>query len=218
MNRRRARAAPRTRERASTSGGMSIDPRTPVIVGAGQVLGRDLPEETSLEPAALIVEALRRAGEDSGAGERLLRRADSVRCVPVIGWPYGDLAGLVASDLRTQPRETVQSAEIGGDGPQLLLNDTARAILAGEIDVALLGGGEAIASLRASERMGRAPPWRRQPPGARATRTLGEHRAPVNQAEAAAGLTPPVYMYALIEGAVRAAHGSRTDLHLEWIA
>ena len=55
---------------------MSIDPRTPVIVGAGQVLHRDVDDVQSGEPATLIVEALRRAAEDSGAGKRLLRRAD----------------------------------------------------------------------------------------------------------------------------------------------
>jgi acetyl-CoA C-acetyltransferase len=196
------------------AGGIGIDPRTPVIVGAGQVLSRDLPEEEPREPVTLIVEALRRACQDSGAGERLLRRADSVRCVPVIGWPYGDAAALVAADLGTQPRETVQSAAIGGDGPQLLLNDTARAIAAGELDVALLGGGEAVASLRASERAGRPLPWRRQAPRVHPGRTVGEDRAPVNEAEAAAGLTPPVYMYALIEAAVRAARGSAADAHL----
>ena len=198
--------------------GVTIDPRTPVIVGAGQVLRHDVPGEESCEPVALITEALWRAGEDSGTGERLLRRADSVRCVPVIGWHYRDAATLVAEDLRAQPRETVQAAAIGGDGPQLLLNDTARAIAAGQIDVALLGGGEAIASLRAAEVAGRAPPWRQQHEGVRPTRTLGEDRPPVNQAEGAAGLAPPVFMYALIESAVRAAGGAAPEAHLARIA
>ena len=139
---------------------MSIDPRTPVIVGAGQVLHRDVDDVQSSEPATLIVEALRRAAEDSGAGQRLLRRADSVRCVPVIGWHYPDVAAVVAEDLGSVPRETVQSSLVGGDGPQLLVNDTARAIAAGQLDVALLGGGEAGGSLRAAQVAGRTPPWR----------------------------------------------------------
>ena len=197
---------------------MRIDPRTPVIVGAGQVLRRDAPEEETCEPVALIAEALRCAAEDSGTGERLLHRADSVRCVPVICWHYRDVAALVAEDLRAHPRETVQSAAIGGDGPQLLVNDTARAIAAGHLDVALLGGGEAVASMRAAELAGRPPSWRQQHERVSPTRTLGEDRPPVNQAEAAAGLAAPVFMYALIESAVRAVSGSTPEAHLARIA
>ncbi len=118
---------------------MTVDPRTPVIVGAGQVLRRDVPGGESCEPVGLIVEALRRAGEDSATAERLLRRADSVRCVPVIAWPYADLAALVAEGLGAKPRETVQSSAVGGDGPQRLLNDTCAQIAVGQLDVALLG-------------------------------------------------------------------------------
>jgi len=197
---------------------VKLDPRAPVIVGAGQLLQRDVSAGQSGEPAVLIAEALRRAGEDSGTGERLLRRADSVRCVPVIGWPYRDAAALLAEDLGVRPQETVQSAALGGDGPQRLLNDTARAIVAGEVDVALIGGGEAVASIRAAQAAGRTPPWRRQPEGVRPTRTLGGDRAPINEAEAAAGLAPPVSMYALIETALRAADGRAPDIHLTRIA
>jgi acetyl-CoA C-acetyltransferase len=197
---------------------VKLDPRTPVIVGAGQVVSRDVLDREPCEPVALIARALRRAGEDSGAGERLLRRADSVRCVPVLGWQYQDAAALVAEDLGVHPRETAQSAAIGGDGPQVLVNDTARAIVAGELDVALLGGGEAIASLRSIQRSGRDPLWRRQPQSMRPTRQLGRRRSPTNQAETAAGLAPPVFMYALIESAVRAGNGSARDAHLARIA
>jgi acetyl-CoA C-acetyltransferase len=197
---------------------VTLDPRAPVLVGAGQVLHHEVSEEEAGEPVALIAEALRRAGEDSATGTRLLLCADSVRCVPVIGWPYRDAAALLAEDLGARPRETVQSAPIGGDGPQVLLNDTARAIAAGEVDVALVGGGEAIASLRAARLAGRTPRWREQDERAPPTRTLGENRAPINKAEEAAGLAPPVSMYALIESAVRATAGSAPDAHLADIA
>ncbi len=195
-----------------------MDERTPVIVGAGQVLRRDEPGGESCEPAALIVEALRRAGEDSATADRLLRRADSVRCVPVIAWPYADVAALVAEDLGARPRETVQSSAIGGDGPQRLLNDTCAAIAAGQLDVALLGGGEAVAGLRAARLAGGAPRWRSQDESARPTRVVGEDRDPLNAAETAAALQPPVFMYALLESAVRAASGADRETHLGRIA
>jgi acetyl-CoA C-acetyltransferase len=189
-----------------------------VIVGAGQVLNRDPRGEEPLEPVAMIVAALRRAGEDSGTGERLLRSADSVRCVPTIGWHYPDATALVAADLGAQPRDRLRSAAIGGEGPQLLLNDTAEAIAAGRIDVALLGGGEAGASLRAAQLEGRALDWSHQDESTSPSPTIGVERPPVNGAEAAAGLAPPIFMYALIESAVRAASGSAPEAHLERIA
>jgi len=195
---------------------MTVEPHTPVIVGAGQALAHDLSDG---EPLALMTEALRRAAADSGAGERLLRRADSARCVPVVGWHYPNASALVAEELGAHPRETVQSAVFGGDGPQLLLNDTARAIAAGEIDVALLSGAEAGASLRAAQLAGTPVDWRKQDQeSASPTRTVGEDRAPLNEVEMAAGVAPPVVMYALIDSAVRAAAGEGADAHLAQIA
>jgi len=197
---------------------VTVDPCTPVIVGAGQVLRRDVPGGESCEPVALIVEALRRAGEDSATAGRLLRRADSVGCVPVIAWPYADLAALVAEDLGARPRETVLSSAVGGDGPQLLLNDTCARIAAGQLDVALLGGGEAVASMRAAQVEGRALDWRGQESSVGPTRVVGGDRDPLNAAEAAVALHPPVFMYALLESAVRAVSGADPQTHSERIA
>ncbi len=191
-----------------------LDPCTPVLVGAGQVVGRDPADAQSLEPVVMMADALRLAGQDCGAGERLLRRADSVRCVPVIGWPYGDAAALVAEDLGATPRETVQSCAVGGDGPQRLINETARMIAAGQTDVALIAGAEAVAALRTSA----APAWRRQAGDVRPTRELDERREPVNETERVAGVALPVVMYALIESAVRARAGAGRDAHLSAIA
>src|SRR5688572_19954525 len=44
----------------------SLDPRTPVIIGVGQVCQRVDRGEPALEPVDLIAEAARRAADDSG--------------------------------------------------------------------------------------------------------------------------------------------------------
>jgi acetyl-CoA C-acetyltransferase len=195
-----------------------INPRTPVIVGVGQALDHEHSAGEPCEPATLIARALRLAGEDSGAGEQLLRAADSVRCVPAIGWHYRNLPALLAEDLGVHPRETGQSAMIGGEGSQALVNDTARAIAAGELDIALLGGGEAGASLRAAQLAGRTLPWRTQRESMAPPRALAADRPGTNSVEVAMGLAPPVFMYALIEGALQAREGRGTDAHRERIA
>jgi acetyl-CoA C-acetyltransferase len=177
-----------------------MDSRSPVIVGAAQVT-RDAGPDS---PIALAVEALRLAARDSGAGDALLRKADSCRHVATLCWPYSDEAALVAEELRISPRETVRTTPLGGDGPQRLLGDTARAIAAGEVEIALLTGAEALAALRGHQQAGARPQWPGQPSGQTPTRTVGTDRFPSNEAEAAVGLLAPVYNYALLETAVRA--------------
>lgn len=179
-----------------------MDPRTPVIVGAAQLAPS---EGAAAGPIALAVEALRLAAQDSGAGDRLLSRADAVGHVATLCWPYADEAALIAAELAIAPRETVRTAQFGGDGPGLLVAEMARAIATGELDVALLSGAEAIATLRGLQREGSTPEWPGQAVGAAPTKQLGSDRPGNNEAELAAGVAAPVYTYALLETALQRA-------------
>jgi acetyl-CoA C-acetyltransferase len=184
-----------------------VDPRAPVIVGAAQLAP---PDGAAEGPIALAVRALRMAADDSGAGERLLARADAVGHVATICWPYGDEAALIAAELGVQPRRTVRTAQFGGDGPVLMASELARSIAAGELEVVLLSGAEALATLRAAQKQGTTPDWPGQDVGAAPTSVLGTERMASNDAELAVGLAAPVYVYALLETAVRRrAHADR---------
>lgn len=191
------------------------DPNAPVIVGVGQV---NRPPQSLDGPIALAAEALRLAAEDSGAGDKLLRRADSLRHVATTCWPYGDEAALIAAELGATPRETVRSAQFGGDGPQRLVSDTARAIARGQLDVALVSGAEAMAALRFAQKQGISLDWPDQPSGTAPTRVVGLDRLPSNDAETAVGLMAPVYNYALLETAVGTRSGLDRDIHMERVA
>jgi acetyl-CoA C-acetyltransferase len=190
-----------------------IDARTPVIVGAGQVT-----RDGADGPIALAVEALRLAAADAGAGDALIRKADSSRHVATLGWPYADEAALIAAELGSSPRETVRTVPIGGDGPQRLITATARAIADGEIEIALVTGAEAMAALRRKQQAGTRPDWPSQPSTATPTRVVGTDMFPSNAAEATVGLLAPVYNYALLETAVQARGGSGRDRHQTVIA
>jgi len=132
---------------------MALDPRTPVIVGVGQVTNRpDRAAALSDRPAPLdlMVAALRAAAEDcTGAapgtsgtpGARLLQRADSVRVVRSLSWYPTNPALTVADRLGMKPRETVLTAT-GGNMPQALLHDAAGAIARGDLDVVAVTGAE----------------------------------------------------------------------------
>jgi acetyl-CoA C-acetyltransferase len=192
-----------------------VDPRTPVIVGAGQVSG-----DGADGPIALAVRALRLAADDAGpsAGERLIRRADSCRHVATICWPYTDEAALIAAELGATPLQTVRTSQFGGDGPQRLVGDTARAIAAGEAEVALVSGAEAVASLRTLQQSAVKPEWPDQPAGAQPSRVIGTDRFASNEAETAVGLLAPVYNYALLESAVQARAGATRGDHMHAVA
>ena len=190
----------------------SLDPRTPVIVGAGQIVQR--PGEGDLDPIELAVEAVRRAGDDSGTGDGLLRRADSMRHVATTCWTYRDEAALIAAALDIVPRETVRTTLLGGDGPQRMVGDTARSIANGQLDVAVVSGAEAVASVLALQRAGTRPTWAEQTGDVEPTRVLGTDRAPTSGAEMAVGLMAPIYNYALLETAVRASNGADAHGHM----
>src|SRR5699024_230232 len=79
--------------------GQLLDPDTPVLVGAGQLVRRDADDAAQADPAALAAEALRRAGQDSDTGDRLLRTADAVYTVASATWTYRDESALIAAEL-----------------------------------------------------------------------------------------------------------------------
>ncbi|MCH2411891.1 MAG: hypothetical protein MK189_02835, partial [Acidimicrobiales bacterium] len=130
---------------------MAIDPRTPVIVGAAQVTDRvDYPTHART-PLELMVDALHSAAID----------ADSPGCPPgldrigVAGGlgRYTDPGRQVADLVRAVDADTLVTAW-SGHSPQLLLNDLAARIQAGEIDAAAMLGGEVNASRRRARRLG----------------------------------------------------------------
>ncbi len=178
-----------------------------MLVGAGQSLRRPADGEGT-EPLALMVAALRSAAEDASA-PNLLRRADCVAVVSSLGWRVGDPAGAVAEALGTTPRRRLRTAT-GGNGPLSLLHHLGTEIASGAMDVALVTGAEAFATVWEARRAGLgAPSWLGAPGGAEpeGSEVLGAERSPATEAEEAAGLRFPVHAYALMEQAIRGTAG-----------
>ncbi|MBY8861236.1 crotonase/enoyl-CoA hydratase family protein [Nocardia sp. CA2R105] len=185
-----------------TASGIELDPSTPVLVGVGQVVQRT-PDQEYGDPAELAVQALRRAAQDTGAGESVLRTADAVFAVACASWQYRDLGAVVAERVGAGTVDTVQSSTFGGDGGQLVINEAAAAIAAGRYDLVLVTGTEAGATQAAVQRAGIDPGWPAQDPATTPTRTVGIDKPANNAAETEAGLIAPINMYALLESANR---------------
>lgn len=196
---------------------MTLDPRTPVLVGVGQLRRRPSSPEDATEPVAMAAEAVRIAGGDSGAGGRLVRRADSIRFVSTMTWRYRAPASLVAAELGASPRQTLVSAT-GGNAPQALLDDAAAAILRGELDVAVVCGAEAMYSRRQARKWEVELPWTSEDAAAAGDDVFGDERSGSHDAELAAGVVLPSHVYPLFENAIRAARGETVAEHRERVA
>ena len=203
---------------------MALDPRTPVVVGVGQVA---TPPDAGLDPAArpepldLMTAALLAAAEDcdgapSGgaapAGRTLIGRADSIRVVASLGWPTVNPALLVAARLGfaegDEPAELMVSS-IGGNNPEALMHDACLAIGRGERDVVLVTGAEAMYA-RALARRDPARPWLEwasQPDGTPRASLFGVEKAGATELEMQRGVILPIHAYPLFENALRAANG-----------
>ena len=191
---------------------VTIDPRTPVIVGVGQSINR--PSLDGLvQPVDLMARAVTAAADDAGAGRALLESLDVLTAVASFVWHPIDPAALVAERLSITPRMT-QVTATGGSYPSKLVAQAARMIMAGEADAVGFVGAEAMASRSAGRKLDDRPQWAEQDPSEVATPPVfGEDVMPFTDLEISRGVTAPVSIYPLFENAMRAARGWTLDEH-----
>lgn len=200
---------------STTAGG--LDPRTPVIVGVGQVdLAPDAATPAAAEPAELMAEAVRRAVADAGA-PALLGRIDSIRVVAVLSSRNPDPGRLVADRLGISPADTAVSA-MGGNSPQSLVGSAALDVIAGRADVVVVTGAEPWRTRQAARRRGDDLGWEVQDPSTPAARRIRGELDMSHPAETARGIGMPVQVYPVFETALRAAAGRSPAEHMERIA
>jgi acetyl-CoA C-acetyltransferase len=189
-----------------------VDPRTPVIIGVGQLTNRVDRGDPALEPVDMIVEAARRAAIDCGRPD-VGAQVDSIRVVSLLSWRYRDPAALVAARLGATPRETVYTG-MGGNTPQSLVNQTCREIAESRNDLVIIGGAEAWRTRMATRAVGDRPAWTVEPDDTPTPRMVGEDVPMTHPAETARGVLLPVQVYPLFEQALRHQLGRPMADHL----
>ncbi|KAJ9499182.1 hypothetical protein H2202_005339 [Exophiala xenobiotica] len=193
----------------------------PIIVGVGDIVNRSTSIETAFEPLQLITESIGKALEDTGldGGKQAELQAaiDSLDVVRSWTWPYDDLPGDISRKLGVNPRHKFYTTEHGGNKPAKLLDEAARRISKGQTKVAVVTGGEALASLTACAAAKQLPPpgWTKTKENLtqvfKATgRDRGTHLGQVQ------GITDPIQIYPLYENGFRAHRGQApSDNHQE---
>ena len=198
---------------------MQLDPRTPVLVGGGQWNNRVDEGAAAVEPVDLLAEAARRAAADTGAADpgKVLAAVASVRVVGMLSWRYADPGRLVAERIGAGDVRQTLYTSMGGNTPQALVNATCREILAGDLDLAVIGGAEAWRSRSAIKAAGEKPPWTTQPEGTAPDVQFGnaDPLDMVHPLELQRGVVAPVQVYPMFESALRAEAGATAD---EWRA
>ncbi|KAF2739278.1 hypothetical protein EJ04DRAFT_457971, partial [Polyplosphaeria fusca] len=140
---------------------------TPIIIGVGDVKNRSTRIEDAKEPAVLMHESILAAIQDSNVPDmdRLQADIDSIDVVRTWTWPYPDLPGLLARKLGVE--DTLKHklySEHGGNQPARLFDEAARRLAKGECKVAVVTGGEALASLSSFAAAKQLPPPGWTPP------------------------------------------------------
>lgn len=188
---------------------MPIDPRTPVLIGYGQINHRD--ETDPLEPVDLMAAAARRAADD-----RVLRAVDSIRVVNLFSAHYRDPGALLGQRIGAD-RPATRYSPVGGNVPQSLVNRACLDIQDGRAGVVLLAGGEMWRTRTRLRAAGGKLVWTRQDDAVPMAECEGEDVPLSGPAEERIGLDRPAYVYPLFEQALRIASGATIDGHRQRI-
>ena len=193
----------------------SLDPRTPVIIGVGQILNRVDQGSDPYEPAKLMAQALLAAQTDSGA-DAVLASAQVVAAVPTISWRYSNPGALVREQLGCVDAKTWY-ATVGGTTPQSMVNRLAAAISAGEFDLALLCGGESGKSRSTAKKLGLELDWTNQSPDETPDWMDESPFFMGHPSEAARGILMPLQVYPLFENALWQDSTRTMAEHLDYV-
>lgn len=190
-----------------------MDPRTPVLVGAGALTQRCDDPTDGVDAVALMIRAARAAGENSGA-PALLESVGWIG-VPEGTWSYADPGRLVGDAVGASGAHTVLAAV--GVLQQELLTRAAAVIASGDADVALVVGGEAKHRDQQAKRAGVDLPDRPQP-GAQPDDRWRPTTLGIADLEMERQIVNPVVNYSLIDRALAAARGWTSDEHRTFLA
>jgi acetyl-CoA C-acetyltransferase len=203
-----------------------IEPRTPILVGCGQITDMDGKPSSERSRVAFCAEAARAALADTGAAignEALGRKVDALAVMeffsdisPRFASPYGRSSNpprSVANRLGAAPRQLLYSHS-GGNMPQYLVNRFAEEIAGGHTDLALICGAELLRSTQNARRAGLKIDWNEDPGGGDPTR-IGDPRFGYSEEEARHELRAAIHFYPLLENAIRGGLRRDVDSHMK---
>ena len=202
-----------------------IDPRTPVLIGCGQITDTTGAPSSERSRVAFCAEAARLALADAQAsigGHALGHEIDAVAVMeffsdisPRFASPFGRSSNppkSVADRLHAAPRQLLYSHS-GGNMPQYLVNRFAEEISRGETGLALICGAELLRTTQIARKAGMAIDWNEDPGGE--PERVGDKRFGFSDEEARHDLRAAIHFYPLLENAIRGGLKRDVASHME---
>ncbi len=140
---------------------MSTDPRGTCIIGVARHTWHPGQVDLAPEPLDMWEQVARAAADDAGV-PAALGELESIDVVYSQSWQYDDAVFRLAERLGASPRRGRYSG-IGGSVPHVLATQVGRDIAAGDLDLALIAGAEALATVRRLKKAGERPQWSYRP-------------------------------------------------------
>jgi acetyl-CoA C-acetyltransferase len=198
----------------------------PVIIGVGQSVVRELANtaEDLPSPTSLAVAACRSALEDAG-GSQLAKHIDTVAVVRLIADSIvsrpskigrcDNLPWAISKQIGANPGNAIYSV-VGGQAPQQLVNEACTKIAAGQSEMVLLTGAEAIGASRHAIRNNIDINWNEHVEGEQEDRGMGADLS--SDYEVTNGMGFPPQVYGAFENAWGHEHGLSKDQHRQRIS
>lgn len=195
--------------------------RIPILVGAGQITGRESDPAKALSPMDLTAAAGRAAAQDAGAGQALLEALDTIvllRSFSDTSWrfksPFGGPSNppkSLAARLGATNATRLIYTHAGGNMPQWSINRLSEMATRGEVEAALVIGGEALGTQKAAERGGLTLDWNEDAGGA--PEEWGVSTRGWSDVEDRHRMAGAIFAYPLFETAIRGARGRTIQEH-----
>ena len=195
--------------------------RTPILVGCGQVTQREPDPLAAMSPMDLTATAVKKAAEDSGAGQALLGALDTIvllRAFSDTSWrfvcPFGKYVNppkSLANRLGADRAKRLVYTHPGGNMPQWSINLMFEMITRGELEAAVVCGGEALSTQKAAQRAGVELDWSEDPGGS--FEEWGVETRGWNDMEDRHRMAGAIFAYPMIENAIRGNRGRTIAEH-----
>ncbi|MFT6581295.1 MAG: acetyl-CoA C-acetyltransferase [Alphaproteobacteria bacterium] len=195
--------------------------KTPILVGCGQITQREPDLNKALSPMEMTAAAARKAADDSGAGDALLSALDTLvvlRSFSDTSWrfacPFGAYANpplSLANRLGADAAKRHIYTHPGGNMPQWSVNRLFEMVTRGEVESALICGGESLATQKAAQRAKVELDWSEDPGGS--YEEWGVSTRGWNDMEDRHRMAGAIFAYPMIENAIRGNRGRSIAEH-----
>jgi acetyl-CoA C-acetyltransferase len=198
--------------------GVTIDPRTPVLVGQAQVAQHEETITNARGPIELMAQAISDAAIDAGIAK--LGNASIIRVIRSLSTREPNPARSIARALGISANRYAYTPH-GGNLPQTLVNTSALEIQRGDADLIILTGGETTRSRRRARNAEQNLAWMSastQSEGDDKPEIDGEELMMNHEIELGLKIMLPIEIYPMFESAIRYSKQRTVSEHQQAIS